>query len=89
MGTYYHASSGGCLPCEAGSYQDEEGQLECRRCPQQDQQYDVTGARHITECGGKIIRLVWFGSIYDHTISKTNIITHKETTHSNISQGLF
>eukprot|EP00057_Strongylocentrotus_purpuratus_P009497 XP_011663971.1 PREDICTED: signal peptide, CUB and EGF-like domain-containing protein 1 isoform X8 [Strongylocentrotus purpuratus] len=53
MGTYYHASSGGCLPCEAGSYQDEEGQLECRRCPQQDQQYDVTGARHITECGGQ------------------------------------
>ena len=55
MGTFYHAASGSCIVCNVGTYQDEEGQLECKRCPQPDEHGALIGARNINECGGSYI----------------------------------
>ncbi|XP_013414319.1 signal peptide, CUB and EGF-like domain-containing protein 1 isoform X2 [Lingula anatina] len=53
IGTYFHVSSGQCVPCAQGTYQDQEGQLSCQACPDQSLGKGVAGARNITECGGQ------------------------------------
>lgn len=51
LATYYSISSGTCQPCPPGTYQDEEGQLDCKPCPHQLSGVGVEGAKNVLECG--------------------------------------
>lgn len=55
-GTYYDGDQGHCVPCPAGTYQDEEGQMSCEICPTPDgrEVAKVIGARNMSECGGEM-----------------------------------
>ena len=54
MGSYYSAEEKQCVPCPQGEYQDREGQMACRKCPQQQSAAGgILGARNISECGGE------------------------------------
>ena len=53
VGTYHDTDVSECRQCPAGTFQDQEGQMECSKCPQGDGNYGIPGARDITECGGK------------------------------------
>ncbi|XP_028404268.1 receptor tyrosine-protein kinase let-23-like isoform X2 [Dendronephthya gigantea] len=48
-GQYYNTTRGKCLPCPQDSYQDQEGELSCKLCPN-GRITNETGARSINEC---------------------------------------
>ncbi|CAI5796534.1 von Willebrand factor type A, EGF and pentraxin domain-containing 1 [Podarcis lilfordi] len=49
LGTYYSLEHHACESCWIGSYQDEEGQLECKNCPSASYT-EYLHARSISEC---------------------------------------
>ncbi|XP_076997754.1 sushi, von Willebrand factor type A, EGF and pentraxin domain-containing protein 1 isoform X2 [Tamandua tetradactyla] len=49
LGTHYSLEHAICVSCEMGSYQDEEGQLECKLCPAGNYT-EYLHSRSITEC---------------------------------------
>ena len=53
---------GVCEPCEAGFYQDEEGQTSCKPCPLGQSTQD-SGASSERFCTGEIYNYVLLGSI--------------------------
>lgn len=64
MGTYFSVEHNECASCWLGSYQDQEGQLECKSCPE-GSSTAYLHSRSITECKGEIdliqsvLVLVW------------------------------
>lgn len=59
MGTYFSVEHNECVSCWLGSYQDQEGQVECKSCPE-GSSTAYLHSRSIAECKGKIdlMRLV-------------------------------
>lgn len=53
MGTYFSVEHNECVSCWLGSYQDQEGQLECKSCPE-GSSTAYLHSRSVTECKGKI-----------------------------------
>lgn len=53
VGTYFSLEHNECASCWLGSYQDQEGQLECKSCPE-GSSTAYLHSRSITECKGKI-----------------------------------
>ncbi|KAK2521486.1 Svep1 [Columba livia] len=51
LGTYYSLEHHTCESCWTGSYQDEEGQLECKSCPS-GSYTEYLHSRSISECKG-------------------------------------
>ncbi|XP_038053869.1 signal peptide, CUB and EGF-like domain-containing protein 1 isoform X4 [Patiria miniata] len=52
VGTFHETFSSRCAPCPPGSYQDQEGQLDCNKCPQSDNT-GIVGGSDISHCGGQ------------------------------------
>lgn len=52
VGTYFSLEHNECASCWLGSYQDQEGQLECKSCPEETSTAYLH-SRSITECKGK------------------------------------
>lgn len=52
LGTYYSLEHHACESCWTGSYQDEEGQLECKSCPS-GSYTEYLHSRSISECKGE------------------------------------
>lgn len=52
LGTYYSLEHSTCESCLMGSYQDEEGQLECKLCPPRTHT-EYLHSRSISECKGR------------------------------------
>ncbi|PWA28849.1 hypothetical protein CCH79_00012875 [Gambusia affinis] len=52
VGTYFSLEHNECESCWLGSYQDQEGQLECKSCPE-GTSTAYLHARSITECKGQ------------------------------------
>ncbi|XP_071100051.1 signal peptide, CUB and EGF-like domain-containing protein 1 isoform X2 [Haliotis cracherodii] len=50
IGTYFDADEGGCRPCPGGTYQDTEGQMSCKDCPNRRVSGGRVGAASATEC---------------------------------------
>lgn len=53
MGTYFSVEHNECVSCWLGSYQDQEGQVECKSCPE-GSSTAYLHSRSISECKGKI-----------------------------------
>lgn len=51
VGTYFSLEHNECASCWLGSYQDQEGQLECKSCPEETSTAYLH-SRSITECKG-------------------------------------
>ncbi|XP_027142800.1 sushi, von Willebrand factor type A, EGF and pentraxin domain-containing protein 1 isoform X2 [Larimichthys crocea] len=52
VGTYFSLEHNECASCWLGSYQDQEGQLECKSCPEETSTAYLH-SRSITECKGQ------------------------------------
>lgn len=52
LGTHYSLERSVCESCLMGSYQDEEGQLECKLCPA-GTHTEYLHSRSISECKGR------------------------------------
>jgi len=52
LGTWYNSATGTCELCPAGTFQDVEGQLECKSCPHKLHGVGTEGAKTTNECGG-------------------------------------
>lgn len=53
MGTYFSLEHNECASCWLGSYQNQEGQLECRSCPE-GTSTAYLHSRSVAECKGRI-----------------------------------
>ena len=52
MGTYYHPSTQSCVACPLGTYQNDEAQENCKKCPA-GKVTVATKSRDLGECVGK------------------------------------
>ena len=59
-GTYFDIASDKCRVCELGTYQDEQGALECKACPAGSTTLSPA-AINLTQCVGKPVKLVASG----------------------------
>lgn len=50
VGTYHDTTNNGCKLCPRGTYQDKEGQLSCKPCPQVKLGIGILGAVNVTQC---------------------------------------
>lgn len=55
IGNYHDTITNQCLPCTKGSYQDTEGQAECKICPNMAERRGILGARNTSDCKGEIM----------------------------------
>lgn len=56
LGSYFNKETHQCLPCPAGTYQSETGQMQCTVCPTIAGRPGVTidvGARSASQCKGR------------------------------------
>ncbi|NWY42555.1 SVEP1 protein, partial [Sylvia atricapilla] len=60
LGTYYSLEHLTCESCWTGSYQDEEGQMECKTCPS-GSYTEYLHSRSISECKGRKLCLIQTG----------------------------
>ncbi|ESO97498.1 hypothetical protein LOTGIDRAFT_181491 [Lottia gigantea] len=50
IGTYMSKHEKKCLPCPSGTFQDEEGRTECKKCPSKIPNSGVEGAANALQC---------------------------------------
>lgn len=62
LGTYYSMEHSTCESCLMGSYQDEEGQLECKLCPPRTHT-EYLHSRSISECKGRGLHALTRGQL--------------------------
>ena len=53
VGTFYKSSIEDCVRCPPGTYQDQEGQTDCKPCPHNKVGVGPVGATNSSQCTSK------------------------------------
>ena len=54
LGSYQNYALNKCIPCPKGTYQDIEGQTQCKSCPPLTSTIKDVGAKSISDCKGTL-----------------------------------